>query len=63
MTGLLSVFSLLPVQALKTKEDNPEEEEEEEDEEENTGRPGLKHKDGGKLSSEDDGETDTETER
>lgn len=59
MTGLLSVFSLLPVQALKTREDNPEEIEEEED----TGRPRLKHKDGCKLSSQDDVETNTDTER
>lgn len=59
MTGLLSVFSLLPVQALKTREDIPEQIEEEED----AGRPGLKHEDGCKLSSQDDGETNTDTER
>lgn len=59
MTGLLSVFSLLPVQALKTRQDNPEEIEEEED----PGRPGLRHKDGYKLLSQDDEESNTETER
>lgn len=59
MTGLLSVFSLLPVQALKTREDSQEGTEEEED----PGRPGPKHKDACKLSLRDDGESKTDTER
>lgn len=59
MTGLLSVFSLLPVQALKKSEDGQEEVEEEED----PGGSAIKQADGGKLSSQDDGESDQDTER
>lgn len=60
MTGLLSVFSLLPVQALKKREDEQEEVEEEED----PGGPGIQRAGGAKLSSQDDGESsDKDTER
>lgn len=60
MTGLLSVFSLLPVQALKKREDSQEEDEEEED----PGGPAIKQARGGKLSLQDDGESsDKDTER
>ncbi len=60
MTGLLSVFSLLPVQALKKKGDGQEEVEEEED----LGGPKVKMAGGGKLSLQDDGgSSDRETER
>lgn len=53
MTGLLSVLSLLPVQALKKKEDGQEEAEEDGD----SGFPGVKQAGGGKLSSQEDGES------
>lgn len=59
MTGLLSVFSLLPVQALKTREDSREDTEEEEE----PGRLELKHEDGSKRSSQDGRESQTDTER
>lgn len=60
MTGLLSVFSLLPVQALKKREDEQEEVEEEED----PGGPGIKQAGAAKLSSQDDGESsDKDAER
>lgn len=56
MTGLLSVFSLLPVQTLKKGKDSQEEVEED--------PGGLKETRGGKLSSQEDGESsDTNTER
>lgn len=59
MTGLLSIFSLLPVQALKKKNDGEEQEEEDsahttEDEEPKISR----------ISRQDDGESsDKDTER
>lgn len=60
MTGLLSVFSLLPVQALKKKGDGQEQAEEEED----PGGPKGKIAGGGKLSYPHDGESsDKDTER
>lgn len=60
MTGMLSVFSLLPVQALKKGENSQEEVEEEED----PGGPGIKQAGRGKLSSQDDRESsDKDTER
>lgn len=60
MTGLLSVFSLLPVQALKKREDGQEEVEKEKD----PGGAGIKKAGGGKLSSQDDGESsEKDTER
>lgn len=60
MTGLLSVFSLLPVQALKQRGDTPEEAEEEED----PGGTRIKLAGGGKSSSQDDGESsDQDAER
>jgi len=63
MTGLLSVFSLLPVQALKKREDGQEELEEGEDPD-GRGGPGVKQTGGGKRSSEDDGESsDKDSER
>lgn len=56
MTGLLSVFSLLPVQTLKKGKDSQEEVEED--------PGGLKETRGGKLSTQEDGESsDTNTER
>lgn len=56
MTGLLSVFSLLPVQTLKKGKDSQEEVEED--------PGGLKETRGGTLSSQEDGESsDTNTER
>lgn len=60
MTGLLSVFSLLPIQALNKKGDSQEEVQEEED----PGGLKIKHAVGGKLSSQEDGESSNEdTER
>ncbi|AWP21551.1 putative A-kinase anchor protein 9 [Scophthalmus maximus] len=60
MTGLLSVFSLLPVQAFKKREDDQKEVEEEED----PGGPGMKEAYAQKSSSQDDGESsDKDTER
>lgn len=60
MTGLLSVFSLLPVQALKKGEDDQEEAAEEED----PGGPGLKQAHAHRSSSQDDGESSNkDTER
>lgn len=56
MTGLLSVFSLLPVQSLKKGKDSQEEVEED--------PGGLKETRGGKLSSQEEGESsETDTER
>lgn len=58
MTGLLSVFSLLPVQTLKKREDSQEEVEED------PGGLRVKQAGGGKLSSQEDGESsDKDTER
>lgn len=60
MTGLLSVFSLLPVQALKKREDGQEKVEEEED----PGGAGIKQAGVCRLSSQDDEESsDKDTER
>lgn len=54
------MFSLLPVQALNKKGDSQEEVEEEED----LGGLKIKHAVGGKLSSQEDGESsDEDTER
>lgn len=57
MTGLLSVFSLLPVQTVKRQEGSREEAEEEEE-------PGglKKNQAGGKVSPQEDGES-SDTER
>lgn len=58
MTGLLSVFSLLPVQTLKKREDSQEEVKED------PGGLRVKQAGGGKLSSQEDGESsDEDTER
>lgn len=60
MTGLLSVFSLLPVQALNKKGDSQKEVEGDED----PGGMKIKQDGGGKLSSWEDWESsDEDTER